>query len=123
MAQTGLLICLLLTGTFIYISTSTGAKSVFAGDNHAESNRVLVQTSPLASPLALAQPAEQGESESAEDANAENAKPSVQQSAAEFQEQLPIYSGSRANQTSLVLIGAVLVGLVIVGTLVITRRD
>jgi hypothetical protein len=37
--------------------------------------------------------------------------------------QFPFNYGSQANQTSLVLIGAVLLGLVVIGTLVVTRRE
>lgn len=117
--QAGLFLCLLLTSSIIYISPQVGAQRVFAEEEPSESNRMLMQLSPLNSPLALAQPEGQANAASVEASELVSAKASAE----EFQQQLPIYSGSRANQTSLVLIGAVIVGLVVVGTLVITRRD
>lgn len=117
--QASLFLCLLLTSSILYISPQVGVQSVFAEAEPSKASRMLMQLSPLNSPLALAQPDGQANAESADASELVSARVSAE----EFQQQLPIYSGSRANQTSLVLIGAVIVGLVVVGTLVITRRD
>lgn len=117
--QVGMSICLIFILSILYVPMNKPVVQAFAAASGSQTERTFLQNSPLASPLALVQPA--GDQEAEPKLN--DVAFDSEQSAAEFQQRLPIYSGSRANQTSLVLIGAVLVGLIIVGSLVITRRD
>lgn len=117
--RVGLFICILISsyivasspgqsaGSFSFTSFGMARYTILTNVYASEEFSALRQTSPLASPLALAEI-------SSLPNNRDPANPA---------QQFPIRSGRQANQTSLVLIGAVLVGLVVVGTLAINRKD